>query len=86
MVVTPSDSRDTIYRHEQPTASAYNLTTPDFNGTEPLPEVEAVLAKLNTWRACRPIQPDGVPVKPLLSKEQLEMDYHEVSADTAFCQ
>lgn len=50
----------------------------DLGGSRPIPEVEAVLKKLAQWRACRPIQPQGVPTLPLLSKEQLEMDYHEV--------
>lgn len=68
--------QDTIYRHEQP---LHQPAAREFIGSEPLPEVEAVLSKLNRWRACRPIQPDDVTVKPLLSKEQLEMDYHEVS-------
>jgi len=63
--------QDTIYRLDKngPQGTA---------DSQPIPEIEAVLQKLNEWRACRPVQPPNAKPLPLLSEEQLGLDYHEV--------
>lgn len=63
--------QDTIYRLDK---NGPQGTT----DSQPIPEIEAVLQKLNEWRACRPVQPANVKPLPLLSEEQLGLDYHEV--------
>lgn len=70
--------RDTIYRLDKPLRGSSKGDSKGFSSGQAIPEVEAVLQKLGEWRACRPVQPAGQPLLPLLSKEQLEMDYHEV--------
>jgi hypothetical protein len=73
-----SDDRDTIYRLDKPHNKGDLLS-------RPIPEVEAVLKKLNEWRACRPVQPSNTKTLPLLSEEQLGLDYHEVSLLIRLC-
>jgi hypothetical protein len=63
--------QDTIYRLDK---NGPQGTT----DSKPIPEIEAVLHKLNEWRACRPVQPTNTKPLPLLSEEQLGLDYHEV--------
>jgi hypothetical protein len=63
--------QDTIYRLDK---NGPQGTT----DSQPIPEIEAVLQKLNEWRACRPVQPANTKPLPLLSEEQLGLDYHEV--------
>lgn len=70
--------QDTIYRLDKPLRDPGKGKDRGLSGAQPIDEVESVLKKLGEWRACRPIQPPGSPTLPLLSKEQLEMDYHEV--------
>jgi hypothetical protein len=62
--------QDTIYRLDK---NGPQGTT----DSQPIPEIEAVLQKLNEWRACRPVQPPNTKPLPLLSEEQLGLDYHE---------
>jgi hypothetical protein len=73
--------QDTIYRLDK---NGPQGTT----DSQPIPEIEAVLQKLNEWRACRPVQPANVKPLPLLSEEQLGLDYHEVRlplSDSLLC-
>lgn len=76
--------QDTIYRLDKPQREN------DLQGvsqSQPIPEIEAVLQKLNEWRACRPVQPTNAKPLPLLSEEQLGLDYHEVRVRTySVCQ
>ena len=68
--------QDTIYRLDKPQRDQNDGQ--GLSDSQPIPEVEAVLHKLNEWRACRPIQPTNAKPLPLLSEEQLGLDYHEV--------
>jgi len=70
--------QDTIYRLDK---NGPQGTT----DSQPIPEIEAVLQKLNEWRACRPVQPANTKPLPLLSEEQLGLDYHEVRPDLLSC-
>jgi hypothetical protein len=67
--------QDTIYRLDKPQRDHNDL---ERISSQPIPEIEAVLQKLNEWRACRPVQPSNTKALPLLSEEQLGLDYHEV--------
>jgi hypothetical protein len=68
--------QDTIYSLDKPQRDQND--TQGFSESQPVPEIESVLQKLNEWRACRPVQPTNVKPLPLLSEEQLGLDYHEV--------
>ena len=70
--------QDTIYRLDKngPQGTA---------DSQPIPEIEVVLQKLNEWRACRPVQPANAKPLPLLSEEQLGLDYHEVCLGLLWC-
>jgi hypothetical protein len=73
-------SRDTIYRLDKPRGQGNDLE--GLPGSQPIPEIESVLQRLNEWRACRPVQPPNTKALPLLSEEQLGLDYHEVGLYT----